>query len=146
MYSTQSKSRVSTLRGNLTNTKKLDMTAQQYVTKMKGFASALAAAGKPVDDDELKDYILNGLDGTFNSLVVVIRVIPTITTHDMCSQLLSHEDRDAMLLSTGLVPGGFTSFVNVVPRHPFKLLGCTSTPTTNTNLYASSTTALHATS
>jgi hypothetical protein len=51
MYSTQSKSRVSTLRGALTNTKKLDMIAQQYITKMKGFASELAAAGKTVDDD-----------------------------------------------------------------------------------------------
>jgi hypothetical protein len=37
MYSTYSKSRVSTLWGSLTKTKKLDLTAQQYITKMKGF-------------------------------------------------------------------------------------------------------------
>ncbi|KAK1620266.1 hypothetical protein QYE76_025783 [Lolium multiflorum] len=91
MYSTQSKSRVSTLRGALTNTKKLDMTAQQYITKMKGFASELAAAGKTVDDDELKDYILNGLDGSFNSLVAAINAVPSTSLNDMCSQLLSYE-------------------------------------------------------
>jgi hypothetical protein len=52
LYSSQSKSRVSTLRGALTK-KKLDMTVQQYITKMKGYASELATARKMVDDDEL---------------------------------------------------------------------------------------------
>ncbi|KAK1697320.1 hypothetical protein QYE76_014017 [Lolium multiflorum] len=89
LYTSQSKSRVSTLRGALTNTKKQDMTAQQFITKMKGFASELAAAGKPVDDDELKDYILNGLDGNFNALVAAINAVPSTSLNDMCSQLLS---------------------------------------------------------
>ncbi|KAM0877932.1 hypothetical protein ACQ4PT_035216 [Festuca glaucescens] len=89
LYTSQSKSRVSTLRGALTNTKKQDMTAQQFITKMKGYASELAAAGKPVDDDELKDYILNGLDGNFNALVAAINDVPSTSLNDMCSQLLS---------------------------------------------------------
>jgi hypothetical protein len=100
LYTSQSKSRVSTLRGALTNTKKLDMTAQQFITKMKGYASELAAAGKPVDDDELKDYILNGLDGNFNTLVGAINDVPSTSLNDMCSQLLSCETRDNMLLSS----------------------------------------------
>jgi hypothetical protein len=29
------------------------MTADQYFTKMKGFASKLSSLGKPVEDDEL---------------------------------------------------------------------------------------------
>jgi hypothetical protein len=44
LFSSQSKSRVSNIRGALTNTKKLDMTAQQYITKMKGYASELGTA------------------------------------------------------------------------------------------------------
>jgi hypothetical protein len=88
IYSSQSKSRVSTIRGALTNTKKLDMTAQQYITKMKGFASELAAAGKPVDDDELKDYILNGLDCSYNGLVVAINAHTNTKLNDACSRLL----------------------------------------------------------
>uniref|UniRef100_A0ACD5WFK3 Uncharacterized protein n=1 Tax=Avena sativa TaxID=4498 RepID=A0ACD5WFK3_AVESA len=59
---------------------------------MKGFAAELAAAGKPVDDDELKDYILNGLDGNFNSLVAAINAVLTTSLSDMCSQLLSSGD------------------------------------------------------
>jgi hypothetical protein len=76
------------------------MTAQQFITKMKGYASELAAAGKPVDDDELKDYILNGLDGNFNTLVGAINDVPSTSLNDMCFQLLSCETRDNMLLSS----------------------------------------------
>ncbi|KAK1611309.1 hypothetical protein QYE76_034982 [Lolium multiflorum] len=88
LYTSQSKSRVSTLRDSLTSTKKQDMTAQQFITKMKGYASELSAAGKPVDDDELKDYILNGLDGNFNALAAAINDVPSTSLSDMCSQLL----------------------------------------------------------
>jgi hypothetical protein len=118
LYGSQSKSRVSSLRGAMTNTNKLDLTAQQYISKMKGFASELAAAGKKVYDEELKDYILNGLDGNFNSLVAAINAVPSTTLNDMCSQVLACEHRDNMLQSTGEAPGSFTSSVNAAPRRP----------------------------
>ncbi|XP_071676997.1 uncharacterized protein [Lolium perenne] len=118
LYSSHSKSRVSTIRGALTNTKKLDLSAQQYITKMKGFASELVAVGKPVDDDELKDYILNGLDDSYNGLVAVINAHPNTKLNDACSQLLSYETRDNMLASTGQASGTFMSSVNVAPRRP----------------------------
>jgi hypothetical protein len=117
LFSSQSKSRVSNIRGALTNTKKLDMTAQQYITKMKGYASVLATAGKKVDDDELRDYIMNGLDGSYNGFVAALKVVPSTTLNDMCSQLLSYENCDAML-SNSQAPGSFTSPVNVAARHP----------------------------
>ena len=101
LFATQSKARISNLRGALINTKKQDMTALQFITKMKGFASELAAAGKKVDDDELRDYILNGLDGTFNPLVASINANPSTTLNDMCSQLESYEYRENMLVATG---------------------------------------------
>ncbi|KAK1670537.1 hypothetical protein QYE76_058696 [Lolium multiflorum] len=122
LFSSQSKSRVSNIRGALTNTKKLDMPAQQYITKMKGFASKLATAGKKIDDDELKDYIMNGLDDSYNGFVAALKVVPSTTLNDMCSQLLSYENRDAML-SNGQAPGSFTSSVNVVVRHPNPYFG-----------------------
>jgi hypothetical protein len=46
LHCTQCKARVSALRGALTNTKKLDMTSTEHLTKMKGFASELTIAGK----------------------------------------------------------------------------------------------------
>jgi hypothetical protein len=63
------------------------MTLDQFISKMRGFASELVAAGKRVDDDELKDYILNGLGGDYNSLVASINDVPSTTLNDMCSQL-----------------------------------------------------------
>jgi hypothetical protein len=95
------------------------MTAQQYITKMKGYASELAAAGKPVDDDELTDYIMNGLDGSFNNLVAAINDVPSTSLNDMCSQILSCETRDQMLHTSGqAAPTSFMSSVNVVARQP----------------------------
>ena len=85
LYSSQSKARVNMLRGALTNTKKNDMIALQFITKIKGFASELAASGKKVDEDELKDYILNGLDGDYNPLVASVNAIPSTSLSDMCS-------------------------------------------------------------
>ena len=62
MFSTASRTRINHLRGALNNTKKNDMTAAQFFAKLKGFSLELAAAGKPVEDDEMIGYILNGLD------------------------------------------------------------------------------------
>jgi hypothetical protein len=118
LFSSQSKSRVSNIRGALTNTNKLDMTAQEYITKMKGFASELATIGKTVDDDELKDYIMNGLDGSYNVFVAALKVVPSTSLNDMCSQLLSYENHDAMLSTTGQASESFMSSVNAASRVP----------------------------
>ena len=107
------------MRGALANTKKLSMTAQQFITKMKGFASELAAVGKKVDDDELKDYILNGLDGDFNPIVASINYVPSTTLQDMYSQLTSFEHRQRMLAESGQLVGSFTSSANAAFRGGF---------------------------
>ena len=76
LYSSQSKARITMLHGALSNTKKNELSIVQYITKMKGFASELSAAGKKVDDDAMKDYILNGLDGDYNPIVASINSVP----------------------------------------------------------------------
>jgi hypothetical protein len=53
---------VTHLHAALSNTKKINMTADQYVAKMKGFATELIATGRTIDNDELCDHILSGLD------------------------------------------------------------------------------------
>jgi hypothetical protein len=52
------------------------MTAEKFIANLKGFTFEAADAGKKVDDDELKDYIINGLDGDYNSLVPSINAVP----------------------------------------------------------------------
>ncbi|KAK1667743.1 hypothetical protein QYE76_055902 [Lolium multiflorum] len=72
IFASQSRAKVNMLRGALSNTKKLDSTAAQYIAKMKGFVSELAAAGKHVDDDELK-----GIVGCFTHLQTMLLVALT---------------------------------------------------------------------
>jgi hypothetical protein len=45
------------------------MTITTYFSTMRGFADEMTAAGKPLDDDDIISYILNGLDVDYNSLI-----------------------------------------------------------------------------
>ncbi|KAK1696689.1 hypothetical protein QYE76_013386 [Lolium multiflorum] len=73
MFKTVARSKVQHLRSELNDTKKLQMSADEYYTKMKGFASELATVGKSPDDDELIGYMLCGLDvDHYNALIANI--------------------------------------------------------------------------
>ena len=61
MFASASKAKVSHLRTALNNTKKKDMTAERYLSKMTGFRSKLAAAGKLIEDEEMISYITGGI-------------------------------------------------------------------------------------
>lgn len=43
-----------------------------YFNKMKSLAEEMAAAGKPMDDEELMGHILTGLDSDHNQVVSAI--------------------------------------------------------------------------
>jgi hypothetical protein len=72
----KSKTRIQQLRSALNDTRKSDLSADKYFAKMKSIASELAAAGKPLDDDELVYYVLHGLGSQYNSLRVAVRANP----------------------------------------------------------------------
>jgi hypothetical protein len=40
-----------------------------YFSTMRGYVDEMAAIGKPLDDDDIVSYILNGLDVDYNSLI-----------------------------------------------------------------------------
>ena len=103
------------LRSALTNTKKRDLTAIVYTNKMKGFANELAAAGRVVSDEELKEYLLAGLPGEYNGLVTTINAIPTMTSADVCNQILAYDYR-AKMLAESEEPISFSSSANVARR------------------------------
>jgi hypothetical protein len=50
-------------------TKKGDVSIMAYFSTMHGYADKMAATRKPLDDDEIVSYILNGLDADYNSLI-----------------------------------------------------------------------------
>lgn len=76
MFASHSRARHIQLSGQLSNTKKGDSPVAIYFTKMKGFADEMAAAGKPIDDDELVSYILQGLDSDYNPYVAALSSRP----------------------------------------------------------------------
>jgi hypothetical protein len=42
---------------------------KEYVVKMQALGDEMAAAGRPLEDEELVEYILTGLDDEYDSVV-----------------------------------------------------------------------------
>lgn len=58
------------------------MTISEYVGKLKTLNDEMAAAVKPLDDEDMISYILAGLDLDFNPVVsdLVARTYPVMVT------------------------------------------------------------------
>ena len=78
IFASQSRARAVNVRMALSSTKKGSMTATEYFTKMKNLGDEMAAAGRPLKDDEIVEYILAGLDEDFTPFVssLLTRVEP----------------------------------------------------------------------
>ncbi|XP_047043595.1 glycerol-3-phosphate acyltransferase 1-like [Lolium rigidum] len=111
MFATQSRSRVSNLRVALAKKKKDNMTSAQFFTKMKGLADELATAGRPIDEEELVEYLLAGFDDTYNPLFAAIGVngAEDLTVSDLYAQVQAYENRIELLSDIG-------GFVNAAAR------------------------------
>jgi hypothetical protein len=68
MYGAQSRANIRHLRRQLQMMRKEELTAGQYMHKMKAIADMMATAGAPVSNDELVDYIITGLGKSFNAI------------------------------------------------------------------------------
>ncbi|KAK1606145.1 hypothetical protein QYE76_029818 [Lolium multiflorum] len=116
LFASRSKANVSHLRGALSNTKKLNMTADQYIAKMRGFATELVAAGRTIEEDELVDLILNGLDEDYNGLVASVNAMTTPCSVSDFHGLLSAFDTRQNMLSGGNAQKRFESSANSASR------------------------------
>ncbi|CAL8080992.1 unnamed protein product [Prunus armeniaca] len=68
-FNSQSRSRILQLKHQLQTTKRGTSSITDFVDQMTAVADSLALAGKPVDDDDLIDLILNGLRPAYESVV-----------------------------------------------------------------------------
>jgi hypothetical protein len=68
-FALQSKSRALHFRNQLVVTCKGDLSVAVYFSTMCGYTDEMATVGKPLDDNDVVSYILNGLDVDYNSLV-----------------------------------------------------------------------------
>lgn len=115
IFASQSQSRITNLRIAITNTKKGSMSSTSYIAKMKNLADELAAAGRPVSDPEMVDYVLAGLDRDYDAVVAAIGVIKsTILVDDLFAQIAAFDQRVEML-GDG-VDAGFNSSANMAYR------------------------------
>jgi hypothetical protein len=94
MLSSRNKQRIQNLRSVLNDTKKENLSAAKHFAKMKMFASELAAAGKPLDEDVLVGYLLHGLDTPhYNSLITSVQGNPGTTCQDLYNLFEAYDQR-----------------------------------------------------
>lgn len=93
-FASQSQSHILHLRTQIGNMRKGDMSVTMYFSKMRRIAEEMAAAGKPLDDDDVVSHILNGLDAEYNPLVEqVTGMADSINLDELYARLLSTEAR-----------------------------------------------------
>lgn len=94
MFSSQTRARAVNTRLALSTAHKGNMSVAEYVGKMRSLGDEMAAAGRPLEDDELVEYILTGLDDDYGSLVsAVLARDELISVSELYSQMLAFEIR-----------------------------------------------------
>ena len=115
MFASQCVSKVTNLRVAIATTKKLSMTTTAFFAKMQSLADALAAAGRPIDDDELVSFILAGLGPDYSNLVGAIGLMTNpISVTELYAQVLAQDERDQM--NAGSHGGEFETSANAAMR------------------------------
>ncbi|XP_044334485.1 uncharacterized protein [Triticum aestivum] len=116
MFSSTSLSRINNIRAALTNPQKGTQLVAMFFAHMRSLADELAAAGRPLEDDELISYILNGLDMDYQPLVSALdaRTIP-VTLDELFAQMSNFDQRVALFQGAG-TGGGFKSSANIATR------------------------------
>jgi hypothetical protein len=94
------------------------MSIDVYFSTMRGLADEMVAAAKPLDDDDVISYILNGLDADYNSLIEHVNsMTEPISPETLYSRLL---DTEAHLASQKAMQyeqkGPYQLMANVVTR------------------------------
>jgi hypothetical protein len=91
-FAAQSSARSSQIRAQLGRAKKLDSSMAVYYANIQTLADTLASIGQPLRPEEFNNYVLDGLDEEYDSIVELVRD-SGMPAHDLYSRLLSTEQR-----------------------------------------------------
>jgi hypothetical protein len=94
MFASKTRARAVNMRLALATAQKGSSTVTEYGAKMRTLGDEMAAAGRPLEDEELVEYILTGLDDEYDSVVssILARSEP-VSVSELYSQLLAFETR-----------------------------------------------------
>jgi hypothetical protein len=112
LFSSQTRAHVVNTRLALATMQKGSSTMTEYFNKMRSLGEEMAAAGRRLDDDELVEYILTGLDFEYNPIVSsVLARSESLTLSELYAQLLAFETRLELMGQ-----GSNASLVNMAGR------------------------------
>jgi hypothetical protein len=77
-FANQSKSRIANLKKQIQSLNQGSKTYSGYIQSAKECSDQLAIVGKPIPNEDLITYLINGLSPLFNSFITTI----SIMTHD----------------------------------------------------------------
>jgi hypothetical protein len=92
MFASQTRAQTVNIQLALGNSHKGNSYVTEYFRKMKALGDDMAAVGRPLEDEELVQYIITGLDEEYTPLVSALctRANP-ISVSELFSQLLNFE-------------------------------------------------------
>lgn len=93
-FASQSQSRISHIKRELQSLRQGSKTCSDYILEAKNWSDQLAAIGKPIEDDDLINFLISGLNPTYNAFITTFTLISrdkSLSFDDFQNELLSHE-------------------------------------------------------
>jgi hypothetical protein len=98
MFSSQTRAHTVNTRLQLATSQKGNSTVAKYINKMRSLGDEMATSGRPLEEEELVEYILTGLNHEYDPIVpaVIARQTP-VPLSKLYAQLLAFETRLALM-------------------------------------------------